>query len=191
MRFPAILLLLFLFSPIIAAQTPQIIPTARLLTMPRDVSTASRPRRVSVPVTTTVLAPVDPNEIERNAFENTNAVRVRSGLAPLVWDAALLRAARVHSEDMVRQGYFAHETPDGARLRDRVRAVGILHFKVLGENIAYNQGFDDPGAFAVERWMLSPGHRANILSSEFELSAVGTFVAPDGTVYLTQVFLKR
>ena len=190
MRLPVILLLLFLFSPVISAQTPQIIPTARMLTLPSDVSRASRPRRVSVPVST-VSAPLDPNEIERNAFDNTNAVRVRSGLAPLTWDAALLRAARIHSEDMVRQGYFAHETPDGARLRDRVRVVGILHFKVLGENIAYNQGFEDPGAFAVERWMLSPGHRANILSNEYEQSAVGTFVAPDGTVYLTQVFLKR
>jgi uncharacterized protein YkwD len=39
--------------------------------------------------------------------------------------------------------------------------------------------------------MISPGHRANILSNEFEQSAVGTFIASDGTVYLTQVFLKR
>lgn len=191
MRLPAILLLLLLFSTIVAAQTPQIIPTARLLTMPSDVSTVTRPRRVSVPASTPVSAAVDPNDIERHAFDNTNEVRIRSGLAPLVWDVALLQAARIHSEDMVRHGYFAHETPEGAGLRARVRVVGILHFKVLAENIAYNQGFDDPGAFAVERWMLSPGHRANILSSEFDQSAVGTFVAPDGTVYLTQVFLKR
>ena len=92
---------------------------------------------------------------------------------------------------MVRLGYFAHETPDGLHLRDRAHAVGIAHFHVLGENIAYNQGFDDPGAFAVERWLRSPGHRANILNAEFQLSAIGVFVAPDGTVYLTQEFIAR
>ena len=95
------------------------------------------------------------------------------------------------TRNLVRRGYFDHESPDGERLRDRVRAVGIAHFRVLGENIAYNQGYDDPGGFAVERWMISPGHRANILSNEFEQAAVGSFVAPDGTVYLTQVFMKR
>ena len=45
-----------------------------------------------------------------------------------------------------------------------------LYYKVLGENIAYNFGFDDPGGFAVERWMLSPGHRANILDAVAWLS---------------------
>jgi uncharacterized protein YkwD len=174
----------------VAAQTQPIIPKARLLTLSSEVANASRPRRVSDSAASSP-ATLQANEIERRAFESTNAVRVRSGLAPLVWDSALCQMARRHSESMVRQGYFSHETPDGARLRDRLHAVGIAHFRVLAENIAYNQGYDDPGGFAVQRWMISPGHRANILSNEFEQSAVGTFIAADGTVYLTQVFLKR
>ncbi|HXD29479.1 MAG TPA: CAP domain-containing protein [Pyrinomonadaceae bacterium] len=158
--------------------------------MPSDVRSLSRPRRVS-DTTTSITSLSEANDIERRAFESTNVARVKNGLAPLVWDAALWQVARTHSQNMVRGGYFSHETPDGVRLRDRVRAVGIAHFRVLGENIAYNQGYDDPGGFAVERWMISAGHRANILSNEFEQSAVGSFVAPDGTVYLTQVFIKR
>ena len=47
------------------------------------------------------------------------------------------------------------------------------------------------GGFAVENWMLSPGHRANILNPEFQESAIGVFVAADGTVYLTQEFIRR
>ncbi|HEX4900847.1 MAG TPA: hypothetical protein VFV61_09965, partial [Pyrinomonadaceae bacterium] len=61
----------------------------------------------------------------------------------------------------------------------------------IAENIAYNQGFEDPGAFAVERWTISEGHRANLLSTEFRASAVGSFVASDGTVFLTQLFILR
>jgi uncharacterized protein YkwD len=76
-------------------------------------------------------------------------------------------------------------------LRDRVRLVGIDQYRVVAENIAYNQGYEDPGAFAVERWMLSPKHRANILSPEFQSMAIGSFVGPDGAVYLTQTFITR
>jgi uncharacterized protein YkwD len=99
--------------------------------------------------------------------------------------------ARNHSEQMSRLGFFSHVTPGGLRLRDRVKAVGILHFNVVGENIAYNLGYDDPGGFAVENWMLSPAHRANILYPGFEAMAVGTFVAADGSVFLTQTFIAR
>ena len=132
-----------------------------------------------------------PNEIERRAFEQTNLVRIQHGLQPFVWDADVCRMARAHSANMSRQRFFAHVTPDGLRLRDRARVAGILQFSVLGENIAYNQGYADPGAFAVERWMSSPKHRANILSSEFRAMAIGSFVAPDGSVYLTQTFITR
>lgn len=129
--------------------------------------------------------------IERRAFEQTNLVRKQNGLAPLEWDADVCRMARSHSESMSRLNYFSHVTPDGLRLRDRARAAGILTFTVLGENIAYNQGYEDPGAFAVERWMASAKHRANILSKEFRAMAIGTYVAPDGSVFLTQTFITR
>ena len=131
------------------------------------------------------------SDIERRAFEQTNLVRVQHGLPALEWDADVCRMARTHSESMSRLSYFSHNTPDGQHLRDRARAVGILTFTVLGENIAYNQGYEDPGAFAVERWMASEKHRANIVSTEFRAMAIGTYVAPDGSVYLTQTFITR
>ena len=87
--------------------------------------------------------------------------------------------------------YFSHVTPEGLRLRDRARAAGILQFSVLGENIAYSQGYDDPAAFVVDQWMQSSKHRANILSAEFRAMAIGSFVAPDGSIYLTQTFITR
>jgi len=131
------------------------------------------------------------NDIERRAFDQTNIVRAKNGLRPLAWDSDVCRLARAHSEKMSREGFFSHATPSGLRLPDRARLVGIIHYSVLGENIAYNQGYEDPGAFAVERWMLSPKHRANILSTEFRAMAIGSFVAADGSVYLTQTFITR
>jgi uncharacterized protein YkwD len=155
-------------------------PVARLITSLAPITRPSAPP-----------ATLEPNDIEKRAFEQTNLMRVQNGLPPLTWDGDVCRMARIHSESMSRQGYFAHVTPEGLRLRDRAREAGILRYVVLGENIAYNQGYDDPGAFAVEHWMASEKHRANILSPEFRAMAIGTFVAADGTVYLTQTFITR
>jgi uncharacterized protein YkwD len=129
--------------------------------------------------------------IERRAFEKTNEMRVAQGLAPLAWDADLCRMAREHSESMARQGYFSHETLEGLQLKDRARAAGVPRFTVIGENIAYNKGYEDPGGFAVERWMISPGHRANILYIGFQGSAIGSYISSDGSVYITQDFITR
>ena len=99
--------------------------------------------------------------------------------------------ARAQSERMAQLGYLSHETPEGLQLKDRARGNGILHFRVIGENIAYNKGYKDPGGFAVERWLISDGHRANILYVGFQAAAIGSYVAADGSVYLTQVFIAR
>ena len=179
-------------------------PAARLIAAPTSDAPHSRPRRVNpaeespntraVTVETTRAASpaVDGmTTIERRAFEQTNLVRIERGLPPLVWDAELCRMARAHSEHMAKSGLFSHEAPEGLQLKERAHASGILHFRVIAENIAYNKGYDDPGGFAVERWMISSGHRANILYVGFQSSAIGSYVSADGSTYLTQVFIAR
>jgi uncharacterized protein YkwD len=190
------LLLSAVFCQAVKAQSTESRPVARLISATPE---PSRPGRAHPPTTKSELVPVsvsspsldEATAIERKAFEQTNLERTKNGLPPFVWDVELCRMARQHSEEMARQGYFSHADRNGLRLRERARAVGITHYTVLGENIAYNLGYDDPGAFAVERWMLSAGHRANILYTGFKAMAVGTFVAADGSVFLTQTFITR
>ena len=138
-----------------------------------------------------MAAPLQPTDIEKRAFDETNAVRVKNGLPALAWDSDICRMARTPSESMSRKRFFAHVTPEGLKLKDRARLAGILQFSSLGENIGYIQGFDDPGVFVVGQWMQSSKHRANILSSGFRAMAIGSFVGPDGSVYLTQTFITR
>ncbi len=177
---PISALLLGILCQAAFAQDARPQPVARLITSLTPVT--------AKPAT---ITPLEPNDIEKRAFEQTNIARVKNGLAPLVWDADICRMARIHSESMSRQGYFSHVTPEGLHLRERARVVGILRYVVLGENIAFNQGYDDPGALAVERWMQSEKHRDNILSPEYRAMAIGSFVAADGSVYLTQTFITR
>ncbi len=184
----------------VSAQTGPV-PVIRLITSSEDPSahaksrvvalSATHPTETNVATSTSSVSLDEAVETERRAFEVTNTVRLRNGLTALVWDNELSRMARAHSESMARQRFFSHETPEGLSLRERARAAGILRFRVLAENIAYNQNFDDPGAFAVERWLTSSKHRDNILNREFQASAVGSFVDSNGRVYLTQVFILR
>ena len=174
----------------------RLLPFAALILGLLSQSAFAQARLVTTlaPVTvsrSTPAAPVEPNDLEKRAFEQTNVVRVQNGLPPLTWDSDVCRMARVHSESMSRQQYFSHVTPEGLHLRERARAAGILQYSVLGENIGYSKGYDDPGALTVEKWMQSPKHRANILSPEFRAMAIGSYVAPDGSVYLTQTFITR
>jgi uncharacterized protein YkwD len=183
----------------VLAQNIQPQPVARLISEPMADARNSRPRRISLEVsssaskslTSSSPALEDANVVERRAFEQTNVARAKNGLSTLVWDPELCRMARKHSEQMATLGYFSHEDPDGLQLKERARANGILHFRVIGENIAYNKGYDDPGGFAVERWLTSSGHRANMLYAGFQASAIGSYVAADGSTYLTQVFITR
>ena len=173
---------------------------ARLVSEPAVDVRNGRPRRVNLEETSagamnhaTATSPSleDATAVERRAFEQTNVARKENGLPTLTWDPALCLMARGHSKQMASLGYFAHETPDGLQLKERARANGILHFRVIGENIAYNKGYDDPGGFAVERWLTSSGHRANMLYPGFQASAIGSYIGADGSTYLTQIFIAR
>lgn len=128
---------------------------------------------------------------ERRAFELINRERQRRGLSPLAWDGGLIRLARYHSQNMARSGFLSHVDREGLDLKARAQALGLHGWRTIGENIAYNQGYDDPTAFAVERWMVSEKHRENAMSGEYTHAAVGIARTSDGTYYFTQVFMRR
>lgn len=176
-------------------------PVARLVgTVYTEGPTRVRERQVApVPAaarTYTAAAPVSAAAAgatgdERRAFDLVNRERQRRGLSPLAWDGTLVRLARYHSQNMARGGYLSHVDRDGLDLRGRAQALGLHNWKTIGENIAYNQGYDDPTSFAVERWMVSEKHRENALSGDYTHAAVGIARAADGTYYFTQVFMRR
>lgn len=131
------------------------------------------------------------DDLESRAFAAINHVRAAAGLAPLRFAPDLSAVAREHSEDMVERDYFAHQSPEGKDLRHRFARHGISNWQRIAENIAYNRGYEDPVAAAVEGWMNSPGHRKNILNRSLVESGIGVAVSEAGRVYFTQVFATR
>lgn len=172
-------------------------PVARLVTAARP---APKARLVMVaPVKPALVTTVAPSVVtsllatsdEQRAFDLINAQRIENGMKPLAWDEQVFHIARLHSERMAHENFFDHTSKDGLDAVGRARRAGIKGWNALGENIAYNQGFDDPSAFAVERWMQSVKHRTNILRAEFTHAGLGVARAADGRVFFTQVFVTR
>jgi uncharacterized protein YkwD len=94
--------------------------------------------------------------------------------------------AREHSRSMARgKRAFGHEGFDkrARRLTRRLDAVAV------SENVAQNQGHDDPATVTVESWLESPEHRDNLFG-QADLTGVGAAIADDGTVYVTQLFVE-
>lgn len=184
--------------------TPAAKPVARLLSTSRQeipartrarivarIANGGETRYVSTSAPVVAVAAVSASGDERRAFDLINAERIARGRQPLQWDGSLMRVARYHSENMAREDFFNHIDRDGLDLSGRADAHGVHGWKALGENIAYNQGYTDPAAFAVERWMTSNKHRENILNGEYTHAALGVARAADGRVFFTQVFMKR
>lgn len=171
----------------VSAQTPIKLPVARLVTATSPVKLAGQTLLTVNRAASTTVA----TSTELRAFDLVNAERRAASVAPLVWDAELCLMARLHSENMARLDFFGHISPDGADMMSRFRALSITGWSVVGENVAYNQGYDDPAAFAVSRWMQSAKHRENILRGEFTHAGLGIAQAADGRIFFTQVFIAR
>jgi uncharacterized protein YkwD len=126
---------------------------------------------------------------ERTVWTLTNRERAENGLSGLSLNGDLVASARAHSADMAAQDYFSHTALDGSSPGDRIAAAGY-DANSWGENIA--AGYTTP-ASVVDGWMNSPGHRANILNSNFCDIGVGYAYDGDSTYghYWTQNFGRQ
>lgn len=112
---------------------------------------------------------------EDRMLEMVNKERVSRGAKELVLDAKLRDVARAHSKDMFERGYFSHYSPENKTVADRAMNAGV-DFLVIGENLAYAPSVE----LAQKGLMNSPGHKANILSTDYEKIGIGVM---DGGVY--------
>lgn len=168
-------------------------PKARLISGGDNPSglTRSRIYKAEQPYPAKTTKTIDAYDLERRAFELINQRRENCGLTPLKWSDDVARIARLHSENMANYNFFSHAGVDGFLVNDRADFFGISKWQAIGENIAYNQGFENPVEFAVERWMQSTKHRENLLNGRWKESGIGIAVTANGTYYFTEVFLVR
>ncbi len=119
---------------------------------------------------------------ERQVVELTNRERMARGMPALRPDPRLFLAARRYSAIMARFDRLGHSV-DGSGLGGRVQAVGY-GWSSCAENCAAGQ---QGPAEAVNSWMSSSGHRANLLSRNTDVG-IGIATSASGTRYWAQVF---
>ena len=114
-----------------------------------------------------------------------NSDRARYNLAPLAVDPALCRIARIKSQDMRDNQYFAHTSPTYGDVRSMLSSFGY-DFSSAGENIAHHASVEKAQA----AFLSSPGHRKNVMSTAYTKVGLGVAIGSAGDVYLTQIFAR-
>ena len=106
-------------------------------------------------------------DVEKALVERINAERRRYGLVPLILDAMIHPFARRHCGWMANSGRMVHSADP------------------VAENIAMGQSDVET---AVNTWMNSSGHRANILNPGYRFTGVAAYESPSGTIFWCQNF---
>lgn len=123
---------------------------------------------------------------EKEVFDLINQQRTKNGLATLKLDPEALNVARIKAQDMVDNNYFSHNSPIYGSPFNMLKNFKVS-YNSAGENIAGNSS----NSGAVNAWMNSEGHRANILNSSFNYTGIGVVNSQNyGKIYV-QIFLGK
>lgn len=123
---------------------------------------------------------------EQETVNLINQQRQNQGLSALKVDAELQRVARIKAQDMVDNNYFSHTSPIYGSPFDMLKSFKVS-YKTAAENIAGNSS----NSAAVNAWMNSPGHKANILNGSYQYTGIGVVSSPTyGKVYV-QMFIGK
>ncbi len=113
----------------------------------------------------------------------TNIERYKVGVALLTMVDPLQDAADIRAKEIVKDYRYDHLRPDGSKFSTAIDPSFIKN-RTSGENAF--QGKLTPSQ-AIEGWMKSPGHRANILSAAYSYFGAGVHYV-SGYKYLIQLF---
>jgi uncharacterized protein YkwD len=133
---------------------------------------------------------------ERAVFERVNESRRSQGIEPVAWDEVLAYISRLHSRNMARNGYLAHEDTSGRGPGDRISGFryGCQHsfseniFRIYRYYSKHNNDILSIGREAVAWWEESPPHRRAMWSEPVEVAGVGCYITRDNDIYVTNLF---
>jgi uncharacterized protein YkwD len=112
--------------------------------------------------------PASPAEALARLLGRVNALRAAAGVSAGQLDPRLDAVAQAYADRMATQRFFAHVSPDGDALPDRLEQAGYA-YQASGENLGMASGPLAAHAALEE----SPGPRKNLLDPAFERVGVG------------------
>ena len=125
----------------------------------------------------------DLGELETRMAELVNVEREARGLAPFAFSPALADVGREYSAKMAEARRVHHDLD--RPVEERIMAA-LPDTCTFGENLSKHTTID----YSLGDLMVSPGHRANILSERFTQIGVGIARGADGFLYISQEFAR-
>lgn len=125
-------------------------------------------------------------EDEKQVLNLINDKRQEAGLDKLKIDDDLQNICRIKAKEMVEKDYFAHNSPEYGSPFEMIKSNGIT-YKVAGENIAGNSEISK----AIDAWMNSENHRANIINRSYNYTGIGVVDSKKYGKIFVQMFIGR
>jgi uncharacterized protein YkwD len=142
---------------------------------------------------------INEQKVEQLVRENVNQERSERGLSQLSESASLNEQSPLHSDDMANSDELAHNLP-GSTTEERLSQASC---STGGENVAQSWVYEnirtesgtkylstekELAESLTRQWMNSPGHRENILRTQWSETGVGITITDEDKVYATQMF---
>jgi uncharacterized protein YkwD len=148
------------------------------------------------------VSAVELTSLDHTVLQQLNAIRKLHGLAPLTLNSSLGSSSAQHSVEMGQRGYFEHNSADGTVFWKRIQRFypsSRFSYWSVGENLLWSSPSVD-AAQAMQMWMNSPEHRANILNPRWRQigvssvhidAAPGTYKGLAVTIITTDFGVRR
>jgi uncharacterized protein YkwD len=124
---------------------------------------------------TSATGPTDPTLA--GMYQLLNQDRAANGLPALTWSPKLQNLAGAWAHQMADVNTLYHQDLGGV-----ISSSDFANYYTLGENILVGPGTLTPAQMETA-WMNSAGHRANILSGNYNIVGIGLVHGPDGRIW--------
>gem|GEM_PF-5086619 len=149
----------------------------------QNVALFDAPSTVRIPLVrrTKLVQPITIEEKRTTIFTMVNIIRIKNKLRPFSYSAQLEQSAQSYADRMMKDGFFAHITPEGQNVQQRIDVTGFTDktFRsdcrcipgyAMAENLARGQKTAEE---AVNDWLKSPEHKAAILNPSYTHTGIG------------------
>ncbi len=125
--------------------------------------------------------------LKQEVYDQVNQYRATQGLPPLQLDSRISDQEQTYAQTMAEAGYPLNH--QGVSQRAEVVRQAIPHSSYsYRENEYFCYGDGCSATAAVQWWLSSPAHRANILG-QYELTGIGVAKDAKGQYFFAQMFL--
>lgn len=158
--------------------------TGLILVVTGTLSSAAGPAlaaEASTAPTTSARATLSNAQFANRLLKLTNSRRKAVGCRALKANAALNKAARIHSRRMANAGQLSHQLAREPGLAKRITKAGYKRWTAAAENISW--GAATPWR-VYKLWLNSTSHRRNMLRCAYRDAGLGVIVR-NGSTWVT------